>query len=50
MTHYLMRVRESWRHILDEQVSVFLYLDSYIVIVVQDKNTHLTSKDSHLIK
>jgi len=50
MTHYLMRVRESWRHILGEQVSVFPYLDSHTVTVVQGKNTHLASEDSHLIE
>lgn len=50
MTHYLVRVRESWRDILGEQVSIFFYLDSHTVIVVQDKNTFLSSEDSHLIE
>jgi len=50
MTHYLVRVRESWRDIFDEQVSIFLYLNSYIVIIVQDKNTFLLSKDFYLIE
>lgn len=50
MTHYLVRVRESWRGILGGQVSIFPYLDSHTVTVVQGKNTFLSSEDSHLIE
>lgn len=50
MTHYLVRVRETWYHILGGRLSIFSYLDSHTVMVVQGKNAYFSLEDSHLIE
>jgi len=50
MTQYLVRIRETWCHILGECIASFTCLDSHTVTVLQGRNAHYSSADFHQIE
>lgn len=50
MTQYLVHIREIWYYILDKYITSFTCLNSYTVIVFQDRNAYYFSADFYQIE